>query len=279
MKVYISVDIEGATGVTSFSQCSRPDSQHFDFPFARRMLTGDVNAAIRGAREAGATQVVVKDSHATCKNLLVDELEAGVQLISGYGWGRLGMMEGIDGSFDACMLIGYHAMAGSFGMMEHALVGGLHRLLINRRPAGEITVSAAVAGAFGVPTVLVTGDTACCDEAANWVDGVKCVSTKQGVGRSMGVLRQPSETWPEIQAAAKSAVAGAAGVEPFSISGPVVLDVSFRTSEEASMARQSPISRMTDAYAVSIEAPDFLEAHHRALNVFQLSIAGRKSGD
>ena len=95
MKVFISVDIEGATGVASFSQCSRPDGSSYDYPFARRMLTGDVNAAIRGARAAGATEVVVKDSHAICKNLLIDELERDTQLISGMGAGTLGMMEGI----------------------------------------------------------------------------------------------------------------------------------------------------------------------------------------
>lgn len=101
MKVFISVDIEGATGITSFSQCSRPDSAYFDYPFARRMLTHDVNAAIRGLRSAGATRIVVKDSHATCKNLLVAELEPGTELISGNGAEKDGMMAGIDESFDA----------------------------------------------------------------------------------------------------------------------------------------------------------------------------------
>src|ERR1700733_3200655 len=151
MKVYISVDIEGITGIVSFSQCGRPDGQHFDFGFARRMLTHDVNAAICGLRAAGATEVVVKDSHATCKNLLVDELEPGTQLISGSGAGRDGMMDGIDDSFAASLLVGYHGMAGAErSLMEHALVGGLHKFWINGELAGEIAVSAAVAGAYGV---------------------------------------------------------------------------------------------------------------------------------
>src|SRR5258708_2786980 len=138
MKVFISVDIEGATGLVSFSQCGRPNGEHYDFGFARRMLTHDVNAAIRGFRAAGATQVVVKDAHATCKNLLIEDLEPGTELISGFGSRKDGMMDGIDESFDAAALVGYHGMAGALNaLMEHALIGGLHRFWINGQLAGE----------------------------------------------------------------------------------------------------------------------------------------------
>src|SRR5687768_14334167 len=99
MKVYISADIEGITGLVSWSQCSRPDGSSYDYQFARRMMTHDVNAAVRGARAAGATEVVIKDSHGNSKNLLIDGLEPGVQLVSGHGSGTDGMMEGIDDTF------------------------------------------------------------------------------------------------------------------------------------------------------------------------------------
>src|SRR5437016_11887453 len=111
MRVYISGDIEGITGIVSWSQCGRPNKDHYDWDFARRMYSHDINAAIRGARAAGATTVVVKDSHNTGKNLLIEDLEPGTELISGYGAGLDGMMEGINSSFDAMMLVGYHAMA------------------------------------------------------------------------------------------------------------------------------------------------------------------------
>src|SRR5580704_5134825 len=121
----MSVDIEGCTGIASFSQCGRPSAAHFDWSFAREMLHHDVNAAIRGARAAGASYILLKDGHGSCRNLLIDMLEPGVQLISGAHAGRDGMMEGLDASFDAAMLIGYHALSGALhGMMDHALVGG-----------------------------------------------------------------------------------------------------------------------------------------------------------
>src|SRR5579863_4469805 len=141
----MSVDIEGCTGIASFSQCSRPSSAHYDWPFAREMLHHDVNAAIRGARAAGATEILIKDGHGHCRNLLVDQLEPGVELVSGANAGPNGMMEGVDSSYVAALLIGYHPLAGALrGMMEHALVGGLHRFWINGVEAGEIAASAAV---------------------------------------------------------------------------------------------------------------------------------------
>ncbi len=280
MKIYISVDIEGATGIASFSQCSRPDSAHYDYPFARRMLTGDVNAAIRGARAGGATEVVVKDSHATCKNLLIDELEPGTQLISGMGAGTLGMMEGIDSSFSASMLVGYHAMAGGFGMMEHALVGGLHRLAINGEAVGEIAVSAVIAGAFGVPTVFVSSDQGGCDEAIACLPGrVQTFATKRGFGYALGQLLSPSVTIPGIEEAARQAVLNAATTKPYAIGGPVKMSVAFRTSPEADMAATLIGVSRTDAYTVEFSADSFLEAHRLALNVFTMSIVGRRSGD
>src|SRR5579862_69472 len=179
MKVFVSVDIEGATGIASFSQCGRADGQHYDYGFARRMLTGDVNAAIRGAKAAGATEVVVKDAHGNCKNLLVDELEPGTQLISGFYPRNDYMMDGLDESFEAAMLVGYHAMAGGLhGMMEHALSGGVHKFWINGERAGEIAVSAAIAGAFRVPTVLVTSDQAGCREAIDLLRQVGFIRPK-----------------------------------------------------------------------------------------------------
>lgn len=279
MKVFISVDIEGATGVASFSQCSRPESSFYDYPFARRMLTADVNAAIRGARAAGATEVVVKDSHATCKNLLIDELEPGTQLISGMGAGTLGMMEGIDSTFDASMLVGYHAMAGGFGMMEHALVGGLHRLKMNGQPAGEIAVSAAIAGAFGVPTVLVTSDQGGCDEAMATLEGIRTFATKQGIGYAMGKMLSPSVTVPGIEAAADAAVRKAKEIKPYTLDGRVTMSVAFRSSQEAEAAASLADVSRVDAYTVEFEGESFLKAHHLALNVFGLSMVGRRSGE
>lgn len=279
MKVYISVDIEGATGVVSFSQCGRPDGEHYDYGFARRMLTHDVNAAIRGARAAGATAVVVKDSHATCKNLLVDELEPGTELISGFGAGKDGMMDGIDAGFAASMLVGYHGMAGALhSMMDHALVGGLHKFWINGELAGEIAVSGAVAGAYGVPTVLVTSDAVACAEAEGCLSGVRTYSTKEGFGRYMGRLKHPNVTGPGIEEAASIAVGSAHAIKPYVIDGPVTMTAEFRTVEEADLAATLESVERLDGYTVEWTRHDFMAAHRAGLTAFNVSIQGRRSG-
>lgn len=278
MKVFISVDIEGCTGVVGFSQCGRPDGQHYDYAFARRMMTHDVNAAVRGAKAAGATEIVIKDGHGNCKNLLVDQLEPGVELISGIGSGKDGMMDGIDGSFDAAMLVGYHAMAGALhGMMEHALVGGLHRFWINGVLAGEIAASSAVAGDFGVPMVMVSSDEAGVAEARVLLPKSACYATKTGLGKFMGRLKHPSETGPGIEAAARQGCAAAKGVPPYVVKGPVVLRAEFHKVEEADMAATLVGTERIDGYTVQWQAANFLDAHTFAYNVFAMSIRGRSS--
>lgn len=280
MRVYISTDIEGVTGVVSWAQCGRPSSAHYDWQFARQMYTHDVNAAIRGARAAGATEVVVKDSHNSNKNLLISDLEPDTELISGYGAGMNGMMEGIDDRFDAAMLVGYHAMAGTgAGLLEHALAGGLHRFWINGEQAGEIAASAGVAGAYGVPLVFISSDQAGCDEATALIPSIGTYATKVGLGKVMAHLKHPSVTGPGIEAAARGAVANAKAAKPFVYEGPVTMRAEFHTSDLTDMAASLVNVRRVDGYTVEFERPTFLEAHSMAYNVFQMSIRGRFSGD
>jgi D-amino peptidase len=276
MKIFISADIEGCTGIASFSQCGAASRCHFDYPFARRMMTDDLNAVLDGAKEAGATSFVIKDGHGNGKNLLADELRPGATLISGQGGTSDGMMDGIDDSFDAAILFGYHAMSGaSRAFMEHALVGGLRRFWINGSLAGEIMTNAAVAGAYGVPTILVTSDEAGAEEAAACLPGVETATTKRGFGKSMGSLDSRSETLTELQAAGYRSVSELASKPVFGIGGMVEMRAEFRTSEEAEMVAILPDLRRLDSYTLAWTARDFQAAHRIALSVFQLSIRGR----
>ncbi len=275
MRVYISADIEGITGLVSWSQCGRPDGQHYDFGFARRMMAHDVNAAIRGARAAGATEVVVKDSHGNSKNLLIEDLEPGTQLISGHGSGIDGMMQGIDDSFDCAMLIGYHAMAGTTaGIMEHTITGGVHRMSVNGRPCGEMGLSAGVAGRFGVPLVMVSSDDKGCAEAKDLVDGVSTAVTKFGFGRYMGRLLHPSDTGPAIEEAARRAIGNRTFVNPFVWDEPTTIHVEFNRSEEADMCAKLITARRADAYTIEGKYDSFLEAHRVIWNLMALSGQG-----
>jgi D-amino peptidase len=278
VRVFISVDIEGCTGIASFSQCTRPNAAYYDWPFARRMLHHDVNAAIRGARTAGATEIVLKDGHGGCKNLLVELLEPGVHLISGANAGRDGMMEGLDGSFEASMLIGYHALSGALhGMMDHALVGGLHRFWINGQEAGEIAAGAAVAGTHGVPLVCVTSDETGCAEASALLPGVSVYSTKRGLSKYAGEMLHPSETGPGIEQAARLGVSNRESMSPYRVDEPVTLRLAFRTTNEAHLAEQLPDCKRLDGYMLEFTRDNFITAHQDAYTMFALSIQGRAS--
>ena len=242
------------------------------------MLTQDLNAVIRGVRLAGATGVVVKDSHATCKNLLIDQLEPGTQLISGFGSDKDGMMDGIDATFDAAILVGYHGMAGAWkAMMDHALVGGLHRFWINGEEAGEIAVSAAVAGAYGVPTILVTSDEVGCMEAEKCLANVHTYCTKEGFARYMGRMLHPSETGPGIEEAATLSLRSLPTIQPYTVDGETTMRIEFRDLEQADLpARLEGVERL-NGYSLQWTSPNFIEAHRRALAVFSLSMQGRRS--
>ncbi|MDE2126363.1 MAG: M55 family metallopeptidase [Armatimonadetes bacterium] len=282
MNLFISVDIEGISGIASFSQCMGPDAGQADWAYARRMLTGDVNAAIRGARRGGADRVVVKDSHAGCRNLLIGDLEPGTELISGWkGPVDLYMMEGLDQeSFDGVFLVGYHAMAGTLeGAMEHALSGSIHSFTVNDVPAGEIYASAAMAGDLRIPTLLVTSDQAGCDEAAGLLRRVQTVATKRAMARSMSWLRHPHDTVAEIEEKAEAAVRGRTAVEPFSVVGEVKLAARFRGVQMADTAAALEGSVRRDAYTIEVFGSTFTEAYRRFGAVLALASVGAKVGD
>src|SRR5262249_53319110 len=155
LKVFISVDMEGVSGVVTNDQTSAGGADYNRF---RRLMTEETNAAIDGAREAGATEIVVNDSHGSMRNLLIEELHAPAELISS-NIKPMGMMQGIDSSFDAVIFVGYHAKAGSaVGVLAHTGSGAIADLRINGRSVGEAGMNILAAGVLGVPVVMITGD-------------------------------------------------------------------------------------------------------------------------
>jgi D-amino peptidase len=239
------------------------------------MMIHDVNAAIRGARAAGATEVVVKDSHGGSKNLLIDELEPGTQLVSGFGSGMTdGMMQGVgDGKFDAAVLVGYHAMAGTArGIMEHTYTGGVHRVFLGGRETGEMGLSMAVAASYGVPTVAVTSDAAGVAEAAGLIAGIATAQVKTGIGRYSGRLLHPSGTGPLIEAAVKAGVEARAKLAKVAFPTPLTLSVEFNRSEEADLCERHPGVRRKNGYTVEGEFGSFAEAHAAFVVLMSLSV-------
>jgi len=278
VKVFISADIEGITGLVSWSQCGRPSSDYYDYAWARERFAADVNAAIRGARAAGATEVVVKDSHGNSKNLLVSDLEEGTQLISGHGSGFGGMMTGIDRDCTAALLVGYHAMAGTpSAIMEHTLTGYVHRMWVNDIETGEIGLSAGVAGCFEVPVVMISSDQAGCAEGQRVNPMMQTAVVKDGFGRFMGTCLHPSDTEKLIFEAARKGVELASSMDPYVFELPVRVKIEFNRSEEATAAARLIGVRRLDGYTVEYEADSYATAHQAAWSMISVADLGHSA--
>jgi D-amino peptidase len=180
MKVFISVDMEGVTGVTDPEDCL-PAGQ--DYGRGRVFMTGDANAAILGAFDGGATEVLVNDSHWTQRNLLLEQLDPRARVIKGFHK-PMCMVQGLDETFDAAVFVGYHSCAGTEGgVLNHTLLGKeVQNLYLNGEPIGETRLNSLLAGHFGVPVVFVAGDTAVCKEAQSVLgDDLTTFAVKDGI--------------------------------------------------------------------------------------------------
>lgn len=281
MKVFISADMEGITGLVSWSQCGENTSKCYDFAFAREMMTHDVNAAIRGARKAGATEIMVRDAHGNSKSLLVSLLEPPVTLASGSGHGVIqGMMTGLDSTFDAAMLIGYHAKAGTKrAIMEHTLTGGIHRLKLNGVEYGEMGLSAFAAGDLGVPIVTISSDQAGITEAEGLVSAVATAVTKFPLSRYAGKLLDPDETAHRIESAAEKGVGARKSIKAKKWSGECTLELEFCRSEMADNAAWYPGLEQIDGYTLRGTYPSFEEAHRAIWVMTSLESGGVRSQD
>lgn len=210
-KVYISVDMEGISGVNGDNQTSAAGAE---YGRARKLMAEDANAAIRGAFDGGATEVVVNDAHGSQRNLLPEDLDPRVRLIS-HSFKRHGMMEGLDSTYDAVIFVGYHAKAGApRGVFAHTGSGVLRDLQINGLSVGEGGMNALFARWYGVPVVMVTGDDVAVDEQRATVPNVRGVVVKRAINSRAVELRPLVETRREIQEAARSAVAAARKTPP-----------------------------------------------------------------
>ncbi len=204
-KVYISVDMEGISGVVGDDQTSAGGAE---YNRSRKLMAEDANAAIRGAFEGGATEVLVNDSHGSQRNLLPEDLDPRARLIS-HTFKRHGMMEGLDETFDAVMFVGYHAKADSpRGLFAHTGSGVVKDVQVNGRSAGEVGLNTLMAQWYGVPVVLITGDDVTIAEGKEWTPAVRGVVVKRAINMRAAESRPLAEARRDIQAGAKEAIAG-----------------------------------------------------------------------
>lgn len=205
-KVFISADMEGISGISGSDQLSATGAE---YGRSRKLMADDVNAAIRGARAAGASEIVVNDSHGSMRNLRLEDLEPGARLVS-HSFKKSGMMETLDESFDAVIFVGYHAQAGTpSGVFAHTGSGVVRDVRVNGRSLGEGGLNTMVAGWYGVPVVLVTGDDVAVKQVAAVAAGVRTVAVKRAINQRAVELRPLEEVRREIETAAREAVSAA----------------------------------------------------------------------
>jgi D-amino peptidase len=235
-KVFISVDMEGISGISGDDQLHAAGAE---YGRSRKLMADDTNAAIRGARQGGATDIVVNDSHGSMRNLRLEDLEPGARLIS-HSFKRHGMVEGLDDSFDAVLFIGYHAKAGTpTGLFAHTGSGVVADLRVNGRSVGEGGLNTLAAQWFGVPVVVVTGDDVAVAEVAEIAAGVRTVTTKRAINQRAVELFPLADVHRDIQAAAREGVAIARKGAP-SRSASYRVHVQLRTPSIAEVAEILP---------------------------------------
>lgn len=248
MKILIAADMEGITGVVHWDQVM-PGNE--EYPRFRKLMTEDVNAAVRGAFAAGATSVLVTDGHNNGRNILIEELDSRATLNCGSP-SPLSMVHGVDENVEGVMFVGYHARMGAInGILDHTWsderVSGLW---INDRAFGESGFNGAVCGHFNVPIIMASGDQTVCAEVRDFFsDKIETAQVKKATGRMSAECLPPAETSKLIEEVAKRAVINlksGKAPNPFKVSTPINMTIEFVQSDMADKAALMPGARRVD---------------------------------
>ena len=255
-KIYISADMEGVVGTVTDDQLG---PSGFEYEAARRWMTEEVNAAIRGARAAGATEILVSDSHGNGQNLLLDEFPADISVVR--SWPRhLSMMAGIDDTFDGVIFIGYHSSTNnSAGVRAHTMSSArLTSVKLNGVPVPEAGLNAAIAGHFGVPVIMITGDDAIAEEATNLLGGIETAVVKKAYGFHSAETLMPEAAYRLIEQTAARAVARIGEFEPWDLGGPIELEVSFKNYRPVEALGYLEIVERIDSHTIRYTGADMI---------------------
>jgi D-amino peptidase len=269
MKVFISSDIEGTAGIVDWQQVRASGS---DYALGRRLLTGEVNAAIDGAVQAGAVEFLVNDSHSTMQNLDPGGLHHHASSLSGRHK-PLYMMEGLDGTFDAVFMVAYHGAIGA----ERAILSHTYNPLavwearLNGVAVGESALNALVALHHRVPVVLITGDEATAEEARPFLPDIESVVVKRSITRFAAESLHPDRACELIRDGAARALARANAISPPAIELPATLEVTFLTADMAEMATWIRGVERAGARAVTVTDDDPLRLYRTFVTIVALT--------
>lgn len=255
-KIFISVDMEGITGVIHWDETDEKKQEHQYF---KKLMTQETNAAIEGALEAGASEIIVRDAHNSARNLIPDMLNENSKLLREWSRGPYLMMEGIDDSFDAVICIGYHAKASSpNATLKHTMSGHILDLQVNNRSLPELGWNALIAGYHNVPVIFVSGDQALIDQAHDLFDDIETVAVKQGIGQAALNLH-PKKSQQLIKQGVKKALSRKSDFKPLTFSSPYRVTIQFKNEDRAYRAAWYPGAERMNELTVSFAGTDFMD--------------------
>lgn len=258
LKVHISVDMEGVAGVVTGDQLG---PSGFEYGRFREFMTAEALAAVTAAKAAGATEIVVADSHGNGENLLIERFPPDVTIVR--SWPRkLSMMGGIDETFDAAVFIGYHASTTStVGVRAHTNSSAtLTRVALNGVDMTEGAWNAAIAGHFGVPVVMVSGDDAAVAEVRKVIGPIEAAETKKALGFHSARTLTPQAALEVIGDRVKAGLSRRAELKPYRPTGPITVDVGFKHYLPAEILAYLPMFERTSAHSIRFRAKDMVEA-------------------
>jgi len=271
VKVYLSVDMEGIGGISHTDPTSRGD---LGYPAAVELMVGEANAAIEGAFEGGAGEVVVNDSHGSMFNLTPLELDRRAVVIQGQKPWSMVEGAGPDRGFDVALFVGYHTRAGHpTGTIAHTYSSAPVATRLNGRLVGESGINAVVLGAWGIPVGLVTGDEMLAEEIAEWLPWAERVVVKGVVSRRAAASVHPYEARDRVRAGAERALrrALAAELQPLHVGSPVTIEVDYRNAGEADHAAIVPGAERYGDTGVRFAAADAPTAYRGFLAGLRLA--------
>ena len=257
LKIYISADMEGVVGAVTGEQLGPTG---FEYQRSREFMTAEVNAAIEAAFAAGATEIVVSDSHGNAQNLLIDKLPKNVTVIRGFPR-PLMMMQGIDETFAGVIFIGYHSSTTNpAGVRAHTISSArLADVQLNGRSMPEGGINAAIAGHFNVPVIMVSGDDAAVAEVKSVVGDVEGAVVKWNYGFHSAKTITPQASYELIAARVRAAVVRIRDFKPYKPNTPVQLDVRFKSYRPSEVLSYLSIVERTDAHSIRFRGKDMIE--------------------
>jgi D-amino peptidase len=257
LKVYISVDMEGVAGVVTADQLG-PGS--FEYERFRHFMTDETMAAVRAAKEAGAGEIVISDSHGNGENLLIEDFPKDVRIVR--AWPRHGgMMAGLDSSFAAAIFIGYHASTTNpNGVRAHTFSSAHYaRVALNGDAVTEGAYNAAYAGAKGVPVIFASGDDAAVAELKSRLGNIETVETKKALSFHAAETLTPAASCEKITAGVAAAFARLRDFKPYVIKTPVTLEITFKNYMPSEVLAYLRIVQRVDSHTIRFVGKDMDE--------------------